>query len=350
MAPNVNTVQTGNNFMMVALVPLPAQLHGWLNKAGKVSKVPATTLPMKGSMPTPVKPVSPTPAPTPVTETADQKPAPAAHTTTADRVQNAVWSAIRRLQSMVSEDDSQVAQQFFSIDEDGRIRLSIPAFDWPELPYYATREGIAEAFALLQTRLPSIVGATIYTAGIAYLQPTLTIRYATRRIQSSLYPWLGTGAAKLAARPATVLAAAGGLPVLLAALPAYYIYLVLNEAIRVATELAADARQLATVVQLVMERCEPVFRAADGLPADAALRVIAVGLKQHLPEHVNAVVQQAVYVGRLTGNMSARLTSVLEAAADWARSEQGLEMLDHLVHMTNNSSDPAYGLNAPCAA
>jgi hypothetical protein len=164
-----------------------------------------------------------------------------------------------------------------------------------------------------------------------------------------LRPWIGAGVASVASKPVAVAAAAGSLPLLFVALPTYYAYLVFSEAGRIALQLRTDARQLSTIVQMIVDRCEPVFRAADGLPVDVAMRVIALGLKQHLPGHVVSVVQQAVYVGRLTGNMSPRLTQVLEAAAEWARGEHGRQMLDQLVRITETDT-VEQGSKTPCAA
>ncbi|RKP08039.1 hypothetical protein THASP1DRAFT_30154 [Thamnocephalis sphaerospora] len=353
---SLRTMPTGSNaFLMVAVVPLPAKIHSWLGKSNSASTnnvskaMPA--LPPK-SVHTAPAPPAPQPAPTQSAPCADIPADKADGLKSAlphvGGLYGAAWQVIRRLQSAVSEEDCQVARNVFSVDDNGDMHLSLP-FNWPELPHYATREGMAEALVFARKHMPAFIGTTACAAGIAYRQPGLSLRYAAHRMQTGLYPWLGSGLARIAARPAALIAAAGGLPVLLAALPAYYLYLVLGEAVRVASELGTDLSQLSTVVQLVTERCEPVFRAADGLPADVALRVIALGLKQHLPSHVASVVKQAVYFGRHTGSMSSRLIEVLEAAAEWAHGEQGRNALDQLVRMTEPSG-PAYGQDAPRAA
>ncbi|RKP27131.1 hypothetical protein SYNPS1DRAFT_27208 [Syncephalis pseudoplumigaleata] len=345
---SVNTVPSGNALLMVAVVPIPLALHSLLsagNMLGNASAAAASGKADVASMASPVPGTAPH---------HDEKPSTSSSSSSSQTppmtgLQGTLWDVVRRLQNSLTDDDYDTANSVFGIDKDGHIQLQLPSWSWPQLPWYATRDGVADALAQARQALPAVVGATACTAAIAYRQPRLGLRYAAGRLQSGLAPWIGSGIAGILSKPAALATAAGSVPLLLVALPSYYAYLALSEAARIALELGSDARQLATIVQMIVDRCEPVFRAADGLPVDVAMRVIALGLKQHLPGHVAAVVKQAVYVSSFTGNMSARLTKVLEAAAEWARGEQGRQMLDQLVRITEAEST-TQSSKTPCAA
>ncbi|KAI9596538.1 hypothetical protein BDF19DRAFT_437775 [Syncephalis fuscata] len=341
---SINTVPSGNALLMVAVVPLPLSLHSWLS-AGGAGNVPSGHPFTKTEAP--FMPMS-TATPTKQQQQQQQQQTPPPNPPMAG-LQGTLWDLVRRLQSSLSEEDYETARAVFGADKEGNISLQLPSWTWPELPWYATREGVSDALDTLRQRMPAFVGATACSAAIAYRQPRLGLSYAAGRLRTGLGPWIGTTMASAISKPAAMMTAAGGLPLLLVALPTYYTYLVFSEAGRIALELGTDARQLTTIAQMIVSRCEPVFRAADGLPADVAMRVIALGLKQHLPEHVASVVKQAVYVSSLTGNMSTRLTQVLEAAAEWAHGEQGRQMLDQLVRITE-TTDAKQSSKTPCAA
>lgn len=348
---SINTVPSGNALLMVAVVPIPLALHSLLstNNAsnGSLANTPfssKTEAPFMSSSAS--NHVSPDTTPEDTKSSSSQSSSPPSSMT---GLQGTLWDIIRRLQNTLTDDDYETARDVFGIDKDGNIKLRLPSWSWPQLPWYATREGVVDALEQVRQSLPAFVGATACTAAIAYRQPRLGLSYAAGRLRSGLGPWIGSSIAGIISKPAAVFTAASGLPLLMVAIPSYYTYLVFSEAGRVALELGTDASQLVTIVQMIVDRCEPVFRAADGLPVDVAMRVIALGLKQHLPDHVASVVQQAVYISSFTGNMSARLTKVLEAAVEWARGEQGRQMLDQLVRITEMDST-TQSSKTPCAA
>jgi hypothetical protein len=344
----INTVPSGNALLMVAVVPIPLALHSLLNlnNASNGGSLANTPFSSKAGASFMSSPVSPDATPEDTKSSSSQSSSSPSSIT---GLQGTLWDIIRQLQNTLTDDDYETARNVFDIDKDGNIKLQLPSWSWPQLPWYATREGIVDALEQAQQSLPAFVGAAACTAAIAYRQPRLGFSYAAGRLRSGLGPWIGSSIAGIISKPAAVLTAAGSLPLLMVAIPSYYTYLVFSEAGRIALELGTDASQLATIVQMIVDRCEPVFRAADGLPVDVAMRVIALGLKQHLPDHVASVVQQAVYVSSFTGNMSARLTKVLEAAAEWARGEQGRQMLDQLVRITEMDST-MQSSKTPCAA